>query len=109
MRLFVSYKNNDAGLGSVLSALNPSDVGKLFSNQLESDHLIAIGKALRHVAVERALTFTSALSKVARFDMNVKFLGDDDVANFKALFDSATSAFPDRASEITALKAKYGA
>ena len=109
MRLFVSYKNNDAGLGAVLSAINPSDVVKLFSNQLESDHLIAIGKALPHIAVERALAFTSALCKVARFDMNIKFLGKEDVANFTGLFSSAASAFPDRASEIAALKAKYGA
>ncbi len=89
IRLFSSLKANDAGFASVLLLIAPSDLPRLFSNQLEADHLSILARIFSKTNLRdspQVIDYLTSLTQVARFDMTKGFLTSDDIDNFAQLF-----------------------
>ncbi len=110
IRLFTTYRGNDAGLASILKMVAPSDLTKLFSNQLEGDHLSTLARVFNSSSFRdepQLLEYLTALSKTNRFGMTKMLMTDEDVANFKQLFAHLSVASPANADQIAQLQKKF--
>ena len=87
IRLFAAFKGNDAGLAAALKLVKPADLPRLFSNQLEADHLGAVARALNHpsIADQPIGEYAAALAKAARFDLAKMLLEDGDKQHVREL------------------------
>ena len=79
-------------LAGFLSSVPPALLPKLFSNQLEADHVEAVLAAVDHLDPEIAFEVLTGVSETERFDMVVAFLSAEDVARGEAAFSRMRAA-----------------
>ena len=95
IRLFATFKHNPEALAAVLKLVKPADLPKLFSNQLEADHLAAAVRAYGHVSFQSDPALSEhvvSLTKVARFDLAKMLLDDDDLGYVRGLIAHIATA-----------------
>jgi len=81
MREVKARMRDATGLAMLIQSVPPAALRRLFSNQLEADHLTAVACAVaRSLSPPTALRYLQALTTVDRFDMAVMFLPAKELA-----------------------------
>jgi len=73
-------------LADMLAETPPHLLPKLFSNQLDADHIEAVLSAMEFMEPEQAFNILQALTSVERFSMVVAFLAPEDVTRGETAF-----------------------
>ncbi|KAI8839998.1 hypothetical protein BJ741DRAFT_597643, partial [Chytriomyces cf. hyalinus JEL632] len=109
-------KSDSKALYALIKSMNPSSYRTVFKNSMESHYLSAIVHVMKefyiqHETAQLLFETLEGLSRVERFNMNVKFLGSKDKSAVKDLFSDLRSRKGElERSEVDLdqLETKYG-
>ncbi|KAJ3242339.1 hypothetical protein HDU81_005092 [Chytriomyces hyalinus] len=109
-------KSDSRALYALIKSMSPSSYRTVFKNSMESHYLSAIVHVLKdfyfqHETAQVLFETLEGLSRVERFNMNVKFLGSKDKSAVKDLFSylrSLTGELKCSEGDLDQLETKFG-
>ncbi|KAJ3402856.1 hypothetical protein CcCBS67573_g00708 [Chytriomyces confervae] len=109
-------KSDSKALYALIKSMNPSFYRTVFKNSMESHYLSAFVHVMKefyihHETAQLLFETLEGLSRVERFNMNVKFLGSKDKSAVKELFSDLRSRKGELESnevDLDQLETKYG-